>query len=459
MKYTKHTLDPEQAEAVKRMVNEPTKAALNASQYGTGKTVVSVEVARGIGASVCLVVAPLFTKYSWEATIRGQLDLHEPDDVRFINSTKSGQVALADMVSGVAGWYIIGREFLASKRIRETVAPKSGLIDIFIYDECARWANYKSGGFRMMKSMKPKYRMALSATPAANKFSGLYAITQWLWPKLEGHASYWKFVADHCLTEYDPFAGIIVGGEKDPGKFVDSLPCYVNLQKDFGDPIEDKIYVELSPFERKLYNTLQRELIVWLDENPLVIKFPITKRMRLRQMTLGQVAIDPETDTVHFPKDMKSSKYDALLGYIQENPDEPMLILTDSAKYAESVAYKLIVDGHKALHWTGDVPEDIRHAMKASFETDGGLDYIVATQASIGEGVDGLQKRARTMVWLSRSDNNMLNEQAFRRLYRRGQERQVISIDIVARDTYDEGVLSKLVEQKLAMNKSLRGKK
>jgi superfamily II helicase len=132
-----------------------------------------------------------------------------------------------------------------------------------------------------------------------------------------------------------------------------------------------------------------------------------------------------------------------------------MVIFTDSAKYANVVAYKLIEDGHKALPWTGEVPEDVRHELKEAF-LDGRIDFLVATVASIGEGVDGLQHRARTLVWLSKSDNNMLNMQAFRRLYRRGQERQVISVDIAARDTYDLGQLSSLVQQALRMNASLK---
>jgi superfamily II helicase len=167
------------------------------------------------------------------------------------------------------------------------------------------------------------------------------------------------------------------------------------------------------------------------------------------------VSIDPETDTVFFGEDMQSTKYDTLLAYIGEHPGEPMVIFTDSAKFADVVAYKLIQDGHKALPWTGEIPEDVRHGVKEAF-VNGEIDFLVATIASIGEGVDGLQHRARTMVWLSRSDNNMLNMQAFRRLYRRGQEKVVVSVDIVARDTYDSGQLSSLIERALRMNRSLK---
>lgn len=448
------TLDPEQAEAVERMVNEPTRAALNASQYGTGKTVVTVEVGQRVAPDgIKLIVCPLMTKLSWEHTIKQQY----PDaEVAHINSRKQGQYNLERLVGGAEGWYIIGREYFASKKVADQIAKVSHKIDYLAYDECQKWSNRATAGFRNMKRMRPKYRMALSATPAGNKFQGLYAITQWLWPKFEGHASFWHWVADWCETEEDYFSGTQVVGEKAPkGGFVASLPCYVRLEKDFGEPIETALYVQLSPTERKIYDQIEKTMIAWLKDNPMVIKFPMTKRLRLRQASLGEISYDPASDTVYFEDDMKSSKYDILHEFMKEHTDEAMLILTHSAKYAETVAYKLIQDGFKALHWTGSVPEDVRHAMLEAFK-NGDLDYIVATPDSIGEGVDGLQHRARIMVWLSRSDNGMLNQQAFRRLYRRGQKRQVVSVDIVAENTYDEGQLSHLITQAINMNRSLK---
>lgn len=448
------TPDSEQEAAIQRMVDEPTRAALNASQYGTGKTLVTIEVAGRLGGRINLIVAPLFTKYSWETSIKTQY----PDAVvRHINSLKRGKEALEAMLAGEAGWYIIGREYLMSRSVVERVQKFSPNIDFMAYDECAKWANRKSVGFKNMKKIKPQYRMALSATPAANKFDGLYAITKWLWPDLVPN-SYWLWVGTWCATQEDYFSGTSVVGEKEPGKYVQQLPCYIRLTKDFGDPIEMDIEVELSPKERKVYDQFEKRSIVWLKDNPMVAKFPITKRIRLRQMSLGELEVEyleDGTEIVGFPEDMKSSKYDALEGILNEYR-EPALILTDSQKYARVVVKRLVEDGYAAMEWSGDVPEKERHAIKDAFVNDTGVDYIVATIPAIGEGVDGLQHRARLMIWLSRSDNNMLNMQAFRRLYRRGQKHQVVSIDIVARDTYDKGQLSDLITRELVMNESLR---
>jgi superfamily II DNA or RNA helicase len=446
-------LDDEQLEAVERMANEPTRAALNASQYGTGKTVVCVEVAERVAQDgVKLIVCPVHTWYSWKGTILRQFPTA---DVQIINSLKAGKKAMEDLLSLKPGWYIVGREYFATRQHGDRIAKIAEKIDFLAYDECQRWANHKSAGYRLMKRMKARYRLAMSATPGANKFSGLFAITQWLWPKLEGHQSFWTWAATWAELEEDYFAGTQVVGEKSPGAFVKSLPCYVRLEKDFGDPIEDRIEVVLSARERKIYDQIEKNMIAWIGEHPLIVKLPITMRTRLRQATLGEISYDADTETVYYDNDMKSSKYDALLGFIKEHEDEPMLILTESAKFANVVAYKLIEDGYKALPWTGDVPGEVRQRLKEAF-IDGEIDYIVATIGAIGEGTDGLQHRANVMVWLSRSDNMMLNEQAFRRLHRRGQKKTVVSVDIVAIDTYDDGQLSTLTQRALDMNRSLK---
>ena len=89
----------------------------------------------------------------------------------------------------------------------------------------------------------------------------------------------------------------------------------------------------------------------------------------------------------------------------------------------------------------------------------GEVKYIVAVISAIAEGVDGLQHATRNIVWVSRSDNRILNEQAMKRVHRHGQTRQVHSFDIVALDTYDSGVISTQLQKALEMNRTLRSDK
>jgi superfamily II DNA or RNA helicase len=186
----------------------------------------------------------------------------------------------------------------------------------------------------------------------------------------------------------------------------------------------------------------------------MIAEVPIAARIRLRQITLAVPSIN-EANEVIFEADAVSTKYKALQEIIEDNPNEPMLLLTDSQKYANLVATRL---GDSAFEWSGQANQAQREAAKQKF-LKGELQYIVAVIPAIAEGVDGLQDVCSTIVWLSHSDSNLMNQQVIDRIRRRGQKNIVKIYDIVARDTYDEGQLSSLVETQLAMNASLREEK
>jgi superfamily II DNA or RNA helicase len=165
-----------------------------------------------------------------------------------------------------------------------------------------------------------------------------------------------------------------------------------------------------------------------------------------------------EDGSVFFAEDCNSSKLDELFEIISDSPrGEPMLILTHSQKFARVTARRLQKAGMVAVEWSGAVPQKVRDNYLEEFIT-GDIQFIVAVISAIGEGTDGLQEACSTVVWLSKDDNRLLNEQASGRLDRQGQKGSVISYEIIAEDTYDEGQLSKLVRDQLAMNNSLRNK-
>lgn len=439
------TLTPEQAEDVERIVNTPTKAALIGSEMGQGKTLTAVEVANRLDVKTILVICPLSVRVNWERTFTRQgnlLDQHR------IDGTKKGKAAWDMLAHNEPGIYIIGREMFVRKEWSK-IKP-----DLAIFDEVHAVQNRKSMGFRKLKNLKPTWRLALSGTPAGNKFQGMWSITRWLWPNVIDR-SFWRWVTDWARSEDDYFAGVKVLGEREPGAFVASLPCYVrreaNLETEY---VEEIRYVELTAAQRRLYEQMEQDSLMWLEENPAVAEVPIVQRIRLRQVTLGVPYIN-ERDEVDFELDCKSSKIDALKDIIKDmDDDEPLFILCDSAKFVKAVVHQL---GKEAREWSGSVSHAERDSLKTGF-IDGKFRFLVATIPSIAEGTDGLQEVCNHVVWLSRSDNGLLNEQAAARLHRTGQRRHVYSWDIQAEGTYDSGQFNNLALQKRSMQASLTSK-
>jgi len=447
------TPTPEQEQAIQRMVNEPTRAALNGSTMGAGKTLTGVEVAKRLNAQTILLIAPLGTRIGWKVTFERQ-GVKLP--FRWINSTDDGKAALADWEWQLPGIYFVGVEYFVRLGWDGNKRSKvwSYIPDIIMFDEAHRGQNRKSKTHRTLVQVKCGYKLAMSGTPTGNSFEGAWAVTRWLWPdKID--KSFHSWVGKWCDTVYDHFApgNRKVIGEKIPGAFFNSLPCYVRIESDLDVGISEDIrYVELSAPQRKAYTQLEQSMITWVEGNPLVVEFPITLRARLRQASLGMFSVDADGE-VTFDNDCKSSKIDAMLEILKDDWDgEPALILTDSRKFADVVVHRL---GERAAAWHGNVSQSERENRKKDF-IDGNLDYIVAVTSAIAEGVDGLQHGTRNVLWLSRSDNRLLNEQAMARVMRQGQTKEVRSVEIIALDTYDSGVLSSQVQSAIEMNKILK---
>ena len=447
-KLARLTLEDRQQKAVEKITSEATKATLNASLMGTGKTLMAVESAIKLGTKTNLIIGPLNTYWGWWDTIQRQTDYKSA--IHKIDSSKAGKEALASLTAGTPGWYFVGREYF--RRLEWTkIVP-----DIAMVDECHFAQNRNSKSFRALKTLKAGYKLSMSGTPAGNSFEGFWAVTRWLWPEVIPK-SFWGWAYDWCEMAYSPFSKFDIIGEMERGKFVESLPSYIRLEPNHNlEVIEETRYVDLVPAQKKIYDKFQKDLVVWLGENPMIAEVPIAARVRLRQITLAVPTLTEDGEVV-FADDAKSTKYQALQEIIEDHPDEPMLLLTDSQKYASLVTNRLNATKKQAFEWSGKANQTQRESAKQAF-LRGECKYIVAVIPAIAEGVDGLQDVCSTIVWLSHSDSNLLNQQVVDRIRRRGQTDAVKIYDIVARDTYDEGQLSELVRKQLSMNASLKEK-
>jgi SNF2 family DNA or RNA helicase len=422
---------------------------------------VAIEVAKGLGTAVNLVIAPKGThKRAWEKTILRQI----PDaSVKYVNSSKKGKESFTQLESGVAGWYLISPEFF---RMFHWAGIEP---DLAIFDEIHRASNRKSRTAKMLHTLKAKRRIGMSGTLAGNRVEGFWSILRWVYPDVAGR-SFWAWAGTYCEIKNDYWAGKVVTVEKKPGLIISQLPCYIRhlkrehccdfhqegMDADLPTLVTMERLVSLSAEQKKLYKKMEKDLFVFLDENPLIAEVPVATRIRLRQITLGTPSISPDGQ-VYFEDDCKSTKIDELFSIIGDHPDgEPMLILTHSQRFAEVVTNRLAGKGFSAFEWSGKFSQSQRDEALTRFIA-GEIQFIVAVISAIGEGTDGLQERASVMVWLSKDDNRLLNEQAMGRLDRRGQKRSVISYEILAEDTYDEGQLSKLIMDQIEMNRSLKG--
>lgn len=497
----------EQHEIIEAVLKEPTKAFLNGSTMGAGKTAMTAEIIARSGWERVLLVGVKDTAKQWEAAIREQSEgrLH----LRHINGTKAGRANLAAMLAGEGGIFFSGSQFLTRQdwtyeddlnddgnpipeldkngqptgknqrtRKRLWTYKKMYPLDALIVDEIHILAgNRKNVGRRTLTSIPTEWRGALSGTFYGNNFQNAWSVTKWLWPDIiDGSFHRWKY--EWCQMgepiyvkrggKTEEIERIV--GENNPGEYVKSLPCYFRIEAEEEVPEPKLVYVNLSQVQREQYRQMEQDMLMWLKERhpdrpdgmlvPLVAEVPIAQRQRLRTATLGEMSLTSDGD-VWFSDDCRSTKLDALSGILAHYGKQKVVIYTDSKRFAKVTVRRMLKAGLSVAEWSGDVNSAGRDAIKQAFlrpMDDGGLQYIVAVISAFGTGLDGFQTVCSKIVWLSEVEGDAVqNDQAVHRIWRRGVDRDAFEhVKILARDTYDEGVFSALQAKSSSMKETMR---
>jgi len=417
------------------------KAGLFAYDMALGKTLTATTLTVELGSGLVLIVAPQITFDGWEKAVASQTD--GKAHLRWIkNSSKAGKDALLDFYNGVEGWYFITWQLMRSGVLFETRA------DVVIADEVHEIQNYgQSDQNIMIAKIESEYRIGLSGTPSGNKQGGIFGALNWLWPSR--YKSYWKWLKENFyLTRSfspEPIRELY------PGKVTESIPFFVRRLKDdhYSDMIPEplpikQVLVEMTPEQRRIYDEFDTNSGAWLDENDesagfMFTGFSIVKAMRLREIALGTPTMYEDEKTgewkPRFEYGAYSSKMDEIEKILASRPDEPFVIYTHSKKFIEFAVQRLQEKGIEARGFTGD----LNYRQKRKLIDTLGEDYrvLIATQAAVGTGTDGLQHKASKLIWASRDIKVSVNTQARDRLYRPGQTEAIEQWEIVARDSKD----------------------
>jgi len=461
-------------------------AYLGGHVTGRGKTLIATEVALRSWAGRVLIVAPPGTYGEldnengiydgWLGTVYRQTE-GAATLQKCSNSKKSEKESLAALMAGDAGWFFLSREMFQQldweltpeldknkqpviveatgkpkKKAHQLKAWRKHPFDVAIYDEIQFCANKKSRSFKTWRDLKATMKVGLSADWFGAQLTGMWAVGYSLFPTLVTP----NFVAwcDQYLTsEYDHFAfnKKKYTSEKVPGQFVADLGAYGRLESTLGlPPVPENRWVDLLPAQRRMYDEAVRDMLIWVEENPLTIEMPLTLRQRLKEVSLCEFSIEGED--VDFKVGGKSSKADEVKELFASKPDEKFVVFTASKKFAKNLTARF----KNAASYTGDDSEKVRAQMKHDF-VHSDLKYLVCTIQAAGVGLDGLQVSCNNVIIASEVEGmDYLTEQAIGRVWRQGQTEPVSVYRVLARDTYDAGILDKQIVQGLQNNAAKR---
>jgi SNF2 family DNA or RNA helicase len=316
-------------------------------------------------------------------------------------------------------------------------------------DEVHRVKNRAAQSTRALKALQTKYKTGLSGTPADDKPQDFWSVLNWLWPKQ--FKSYWKFVNTCCVFEDEglqkakygrTFKKIVGVNPEGAAAMLSTIkPYYVRRNKDeVGIDLPPKTYTErfvtLPPGQRKAYDQMRKDMIAWVGEHqdsPLVAGAVVAQLVRLQQFALASVDFSPEGRVTLVDP---SVKLDDLEEIVDGNPDESLVVFSQSRSMSHLAVRRLEARGIVARPYTGHVNQHDRDLYESEFQK-GNIQVLCGTIKAGGEGIT--LHRSSTVVFFDRDWNPTRNRQAEDRVHRIGQVHPVQVIDIVARDTVDLG--------------------
>jgi SNF2 family DNA or RNA helicase len=431
---------------------------LCANGMGTGKTLFAIErdlrLREDAYEGPTLVVAPLNTHESWLETYQRETDLK----VKRINR-KNRDWFLKPPYQDV---YIMHYEALRLMPDLRDFGFGHG-----IFDECHKLKGRKSRMTKAAKKLSIPYLTDMSGSPATDRPQDLWSILNHLKPKT--YSSFWKFFEEYVDYEVQYPQGYRKTVGPADNWYKKGLPAiqpfYTRRLKEdvlenLPSKIYHKIYVDLSPTQRRIYNEMRDEMITWIEdkeaqgEMALAAPAVIAQLQRLQMIAIGTPYFN---DVGKIGLTDPSSKVDAVIEILQENESEQFVVFSQFKQPLKILKNRLDKERLTYGSFTGDDPQRFREIHKREFIA-GKRQHLLGTIGSGGVGVDGLQHAACNVIFIDRNWSPMLNEQAEDRLHRGGQTKVVNVIDIMARDTVDYGRLQRIELKGKLIKEMLQGR-
>jgi len=218
---------------------------------------------------------------------------------------------------------------------------------------------------------------------------------------------------------------------------------YRVLKKDCLD-LPDKTYtvrhVTLTTEQAKMYDDIQRQALLMLDNGELVTApAVITQLLRIQQIMSGHLMSDDGT-MMTFP----TRRMDALLEILEEHDGKAIIWsrFRHDIKEITATLNRTLGSGSAASYF-GDTKGDERQAIVTNFQDPNHpLKFFVGNPATAGYGLTLTE--ANLVVYYANDFNLETRIQSEDRAHRIGQKNPVTYVDLISEGTLDERIVKSL---------------
>lgn len=299
------------------------------------------------------------------------------------------------------------------------------------------------------------YRRVLSGTPVTNGPFDIYTQVSFIDP------DFWKRELDIAsFTAFKAYFGVWdKGWNREQGREYDVLVGYQNLDElaaaiklissrvtkgevlDLPPKLYTKRYYEMSPAQRRVYDSVEKDFMAWLETGELITApLAITRMLRLQQVLCGYIPVDGEGE----PTELIERDNNPRLKLLRETMEDVVgksIIWATWTRDIDMIMEALRADGRNPVRYDGTVSDADRQRAKEAFKRGDATDFVANSQMSEGLTLN----EAKTVIYYANSYKLIDRLQSEDRAHRIGQEDPVLYIDLVCPGTRDENAIDALV--------------
>ena len=430
-------------------------------EMGTGKSKVLIDtigILYGKGAiNAVVIVAPKGVYRNWSTK---EIPDHLPEYVdRHVavwspaprKQEKADLVKLFHTDLDKLKIFIINVEaFSTAKGVKFTENFILGHQVLFAVDESTTIKNPKASRTKAITKLakNTKYRRILTGSPITQSPLDLYSHTEVLETNLLGYTSYYSFQNHYGEVVNRYFGGRTVRqvvGYRNLDELSQKLDSfsYRVLKSDCLD-LPEKLYIRrdvtLTTEQKKLYAELKELAITELaNQETVSVTNVLTQLLRLHQIVCGHIKSDDGTETP-----INNNRIDELIEVIAEMQGKIIIWANYRQNILEIVETLQGLFGADAVaSYFGDTTPDERERVIKQFQDpDSSLRFFVGNTQTGGYGITLTE--AQNVIYYSNNFDLEKRLQSEDRAHRIGQKNNVTYVDLVAKDTVDEKIVTAL---------------
>lgn len=407
------------------------------NEQRTGKTPTMIVTMKELGTRRNLVVAPASLGLNWER----EFGIWGAGIKVFrVTGTPKKRQEIYDhyhkcVQSGTPSVIIVSKDTLKGADLKWF---KARHFDTVVVDEGHFLRKHHTAQSEAIHALDARRRYVLTGTPTVKNGTDIYGILSWLFPGQ--YTSYWAFVRRYFEVYQDNYGGTMIGSyNPQREKELQELIGFSSVQRKRKDVMAwlppktfIPIKVEMDKKQKKLYDQMELTFTAIDEETGDMVDTPTV----LAQLTrLRQLCLDPAL----LGFDAPSAKTDAIMEWLEDNPGQPVVIMSMFTSYLNRLKGIMQQKGISVGLLTGEMSNEAKGTAAQDFQTG---KYQVLLCNIISAGVGFTLDRADTIIFTDKAWNPSDQRQAEDRIIPIDQSRlhpvNVVTFPIA--DTVDEKI-------------------